>query len=92
MISILLKINIHLFWKFYQNHIKGGIMSAMDSRLVSQEPHELKTVLQHFGKRETKENLEKMSNALKEHKSETDHHDREKFYAFLQSNSRLGQF
>jgi len=64
---------------------------ASDREQVSQQPHELKHVLRKYNKRQTQMNQDKLSQMLRDFKSDPSNKPylRKEFYAYLENSSRL---
>ena len=65
---------------------------ASDREQVSQEPHELKHILKKYGKRQTQDNQDKLSQMLKDFKADPANkpHLRKEFYEYL-DKGKLGK-
>jgi len=64
---------------------------ASDRDFVSTEEHELNYILKKYEKRQSKENREKIVNALKDFKNNPEYkpHNRERFYSYLEEKEIL---
>ena len=67
---------------------KKGVLSDRES-ISCNENHELEYVLKKFGKRQTKDNIDKIKLYCQEFKKEHNSHDRKAFYEYLKQNYRL---